>query len=1008
MKLVWKLGLAEAWRHRVRLGLSALAMAAAACLVVWVVSGYDALLSQFDDNAEEYLGRYDLIVVPAGPDARGLAPEVIDGLRADPAVQEVNAVVQTRGSVAPAVPKSDMRLELIGGARPPVNGAPPLGPTLVGTVAKDAPYELLEGRWLKPGADAYEGVLSQGAAKQLEVSVGDDVIVTTLADQLRLKIVGIVQQAPASPDLGGGRGRGPRPQRAATSDATSSASAGSTETASGGANETPRNGAQRPRGEATGGERRAGTRGRRGDGSEAPRDGNGVRGGGPAIPVGRSGGPATSALYLPLALAQRVNGFEAPFNVVQIDLREGNSPSAFRDAWTAKFAEGRAPAAVYDYEAVLKGLSSENAVSGKAMQAYSATGIALVAALFIIFTTASMGVSERARELAVLRAVGLSQGQVARLVMFETLVLAFVGWLGGLLAGWALLAAAKAAQPELFRASELGWWSVALTGVVAFGGAVLAGVIPAWRATRISPLDAMATMRAVPSPRWPFAAAVVGLALIAVNPLIVFALDLPTETRLAAQSFVGYPLMMFGYTLLAPLIVVLGEKLLAPALALLLGVDRRLLRSQLTSNLWRTVGTTVALTVGLGLYTSTQIWGYSMLGVFFPGEWLPDAIVAFQPVGLDEAEIEEVRRVPGVNPKQFLPLALEQAKLADDPLKSAERSSVTRQDNVIVIGLDAEQAFLGDDALLRGVELVAGGDRRAIVEKLKTGRYVIVPDHFCENSGLTVGDKVAFTPPNALQERVEYEIAGVSALPGWPWITKFSGVRRHYVRTGGILFAPYDSVKRDFHLTGTDFFWFNGDGSQPMEEIQTAMQRIAERHAGATFFSPGAGQVTSHRPSARLTSTQSVREGLQWRAVAMIWGMSQIPLITLAVASLAVVNTMLASVRTRRWEMGVLRAMGVTRGGLMKLVLAEAVMIGLLASALSLGFGLMAGWTGLEMTKYSGFFGGMTTGLVVPWRQVLLGVAATVGLCVLASLFPAITAGRAEPRALLQGGRASA
>jgi hypothetical protein len=53
------------------------------------------------------------------------------------------------------------------------------------------------------------------------------------------------------------------------------------------------------------------------------------------------------------------------------------------------------------------------------------------------------------------------------------------------------------------------------------------------------------------------------------------------------------------------------------------------LRSQLGSNLWRTLGTTAALTVGLGLFVAMQIWGYSMLEPFKPGID-PDMLVAFQ------------------------------------------------------------------------------------------------------------------------------------------------------------------------------------------------------------------------------------------------------------------------------------------------------------------------------------------------------------------------------------------
>ena len=63
----------------------------------------------------------------------------------------------------------------------------------------------------------------------------------------------------------------------------------------------------------------------------------------------------------------------------------------------------------------------------------------LLASLFIIFTTLSMGVNERIRQLAMMRAVAMTRAQVAGLIIAESLVLALIGWAGGLAAGWGLL-----------------------------------------------------------------------------------------------------------------------------------------------------------------------------------------------------------------------------------------------------------------------------------------------------------------------------------------------------------------------------------------------------------------------------------------------------------------------------------------------------------------------------------------------------------------------------------------
>jgi len=72
--------------------LTLLAIIASACVVVWVVSGYDALVSQFGGQAAEYLGRYDFFVVPEDPKDASIDVTLVESLRQDPAVAEVTPV----------------------------------------------------------------------------------------------------------------------------------------------------------------------------------------------------------------------------------------------------------------------------------------------------------------------------------------------------------------------------------------------------------------------------------------------------------------------------------------------------------------------------------------------------------------------------------------------------------------------------------------------------------------------------------------------------------------------------------------------------------------------------------------------------------------------------------------------------------------------------------------------------------------------------------------------------
>jgi len=967
MTITWKLALAYALRHPARMLLTSLAMVASACVVVWVVSGYDAMTSQFADRATEYLGRYDLFLVPDSLEESSIPLELVEAVVKDPAVAELEPALQATVRVEPDRPlEMDMS-----------------GPKLVGTHATTPPYELLEGRWITHDDPALrEAVISSRSAEQLEVKLDDTVFVISGTKEYRLKIIGIVAQATSAPTI------------------------------------------QRP----------------------SP-TGRPMMGG-----PGATMGPAPSALYVPMALAEKISRQPGKVNLVSIKLREGEKAAGFRTRWLEQVAQAR-PAVLLVGTQDITGAMEEGMMAARSrQQAWAATGMSLLAALFIIFTTLSMGVHERIRQFAMMRAVGLTRSQVACVIAVESLVLGMIGWGGGLAAGWGLLKILSDARPDWFTAgASLGAWCVMLTGASALGGALIAAVLPAWQATRVRPLDAMSPRRSPrPGGSWIAAASLAGLALIAVNPLLVYALPIEDAGRYAVYMAVGCTSMAVGFLLLAPLCIVLTETAFGPLFARLVGLEPRLLRSHLSSNLWRTLGTTVALTVGLGLYVSMMVWGYSMLEPFKPGDWVPDVLVAFQMGGLPDAEIQSVRRIEGVIPEQCIPLAVEQPRLAEDITGSKQGNSVTRQDNVILVGLDPQVAFGGPNPLVRA-RFVEGSAEEAVA-RLKQGRHCIVPDHFLDATGLKLGDRFGMIPPEKHDRPVEYTIAGAVSLPGWHWMTKFSGLRRRSGRSAAMVFAPYDDVCRDFDITYTSFFWMNVDtafGARHLAEvvkaeaekeaamgplataargpmatelvidakraavvkIGEALQPIADRNPGPAqpvnaqgTWSVGA---TMFGPSVRISTPDEVGTRILARADDMIWAMCQLPLITLLVTSLGVVNTIMASVRARRWELGVLRSLGITRWALARMLLAEGLLIGLVACLLSLAFGVTAGWCGTGISQYVSFFGGMATPLLVPWSKLAFGFSITLALCLAAALWPAISAGRSEPLRLLQEGRAA-
>jgi len=987
MSLIWKLFVAQARQHKVRLMLTAIAMVAAVGVVLWVVSAYEAIAARFDDQTAEFVGNYTAFIVPQSLDD-ALGPELVAKIQSDPAVEAANSVAQFRMSFRKAADPmaAPAPLPPEAGAGPPRRGLGRMGPMIVGTEATEPRYPLVDGRWLDAETDS-EAVVSSGVAEALSLKPGDTIEFRTKGGEpLSLNVVGITEQV-----------------------------------------EEVESAMTRTKGGAPGGTNR---------------------------------GPASLCAYVPLGRIEALTGAAPRINLVEIRLK----PRASLDAIEKSIAAATPVSEMIRPEDVRKKLSSGFEAEGARKQAYFVTALSILASAFIIFTTLSMGVSERARQLAVLRAVGLRRPQVAALVLVEAVVLAIFGWIGGLVGGAALLKAIAAASPQLFpKGVSMGVASVLLTGACSLAGALLASIFPIWKATRISPLEAMAPVQTSPTTaRWYWGAGIVSALLIALNPLLVFLPGLPEKVRFALVLLLGAPTTVLGFILLAPLVVLLVERIFAPLVAGVLRLQTNLVQTQLSSNMWRSAGIAASLMLGLGLYTATQVWGWSMLGGFLPGRWTPGTIVKFQS-GLDEAGIEKARQTPGFKADQFLLIAVEQTRLLGDPFRSGERDSAVRQDNVSLIGLDAEAAFGGEQPLFR-LEFVQG-DRAEALDKLKEGRNCLVPDTFITYAGMKVGDRLGLIPPKKPTESIEYTIVGVVKMPGSNWITKTSGIRKQSVRTAGLVFAPRQQVREDFDLPAGEFFWANTEPGATKAELEERLRPLAPSPAprgprargapgaerSAAALETGSRTTRGERPAAdgsvpsgqargdagpgagrrgegpgpgsgrgggggfgpepvQVTFLSDVRDGLRTRGGSAIQAMGYLPLITLVVVSLGVVNTIAASVRARRWEFGVLRAIGVTRWRLSRLVLSEAILVGFVASVLSLAFGILTGWTCLGLIRYvsNPWFEGVTTPLSIPWAALGVGYLLTFVLCFLAALWPAISAGRSEPLALLQAGRGAA
>jgi len=121
--------------------------------------------------------------------------------------------------------------------------------------------------------------------------------------------------------------------------------------------------------------------------------------------------------------------------------------------------------------------------------------------------------------------------------------------------------------------------------------------------------------------------------------------------------------------------------------------------------------------------------------------------------------------------------------------------------------------------------------------------------------------------------------------------------------------------------------------------------------------------------------------------------LSAIPAIGLIVAALGLANLMAANVVNRSRQTAILRAIGATKSQIARIVIGEALVLGLLGSIMGLTLGLLLAQTSNSMTQ---ILSGFSPQFAVPWSSVAIGAGFATALCVLAALIPAHYASRSN------------
>lgn len=696
---------------------------------------------------------------------------------------------------------------------------------------------------------------------------------------------------------------------------------------------------------------------------------------------------AQQTIYIPIRALQRFIGDDR-FTRTEIELKAGVSSGEFVDRMRPRLLEINPLLRLRTSDEKRRDFDTQ--IRGARMLSYMGGMVSMLAAAFIVFSTLAMGVNERQRTLAILRAVGAQRGQLGRLVILEGLILCGAGiaigvplgllWVSGL--GWI--------YDDIFTAgvvASTGGMIFAILACLATG--LLASFLPAWSAMRVSPLEAMSPLAEAPRARVPVIAAIFALVLIPIDSFLLFA---PWEKWLGALGwedpaawgraigfyghfFAGLPGIMIGFFLLSPMIVWITESVIGPVVAWVMGIRFALLRQQLSGGIWRAAGTCAALMVGLAILVVMQTQGRTMIGGWQLPTQFPDLFIVAPTGGLDRDQQQALGNVQGI--KQILPMAIAYPGLGKGFLNPIARAVVV-PDATMFFGIDPDLLFK-----MMKLDFRDGNPEDAAV-RLKQGRHVIITEELRVLKGLRTGSKLMLP---TLQGEKEYTVAGVVWSPGIDvMVSLFDLDQQFEQRTAFSIFGTLEDASRDFGEDRVSLFAVNVDEGI---ERKVLMNRVSARVRGMGLH---AGDV------------RHIKAKIEERFRQLLLLASTVAFAAMAVASLGVTNTIMASIRTRRWQFGILRSIGVTRGQLLRMVIAESILLGVIGCALGLAAGLLMAVNAKQLALV---MLGYNPPMQVPWDIIVTGAGIVVAVTLLASIFPARNVANTEVLELLQAGRAA-
>jgi putative ABC transport system permease protein len=568
--------------------------------------------------------------------------------------------------------------------------------------------------------------------------------------------------------------------------------------------------------------------------------------------------------------------------------------------------------------------------------------VALLVGGFIIFNTFFITVAQRTRENALLRALGATRKQVLVAVLVEALAVGVIASALGLLAGVPLAAGLKALLAAFgFDIPAGGVVFTATTAIISFSAGVivtlLSAISPARKAGKVPPVAAMRDVSVSSTGYGSKERVIVSSAILALGVgAMLYGLFGQPSSALAVVGL-GVLLVFFGVSALGRTVSLPLSRFIGLPLPRARGIAGQMARENAMRNPKRTAATASALMIGVGLVTFITIFASSTKASF--GNTVDEAFTG------DFIVTSGQFGIGGVSPE----LAERLNELPEVDVAAGIRTGLAEVDGGTETVIAADEATFD----LFDIEAVAGS-----ADDLDATSIAVFED-VAEDDGLTVGDRVpvefSSTGPQEMTIALIYG-ENATATSAQDWMLGVEGFEANFP-------DQLDS----------QVFVKKADGASTSEAL-AAVEQEADQYPGAEVLN------------------QSEYKQEQMGFVDQILGLVYALLaLAILIALIGIGNTLALSIVERTRELGLLRAVGMTRSQLRSTIRWESVIIAIQGTLLGLVIGVFFGWALVTAMEDEGL---NTFAVPVPTLVAVVVLAALAGI--LAAVLPSRRAARLD------------